>query len=74
MEVLLFLIERHFLMHFYVPFHFLKVDFDFAPVPKEAFCKAKVQRGIPKGKKRGTSLFLESDGIFLCTLYAISFF
>ena len=40
MQVLLSLIERHFLMHFYVPFHFFKVDFDFAPVPKAAFCNA----------------------------------
>ena len=60
MQVLLSLIERHFLMHFYVPFYFFKVDFDFAPVPKAAFCKAftpvakaafcksRAHRGTPK--------------------------
>ena len=45
-------IEWHFFMHFYVPFHFFKLPFDFSFLPKHAFCKAKVQRGIPKGKKR----------------------
>ena len=64
MQVVFSVMERHFLMHFHMPFHFFQVHFDFAPVPKAAFCKAKVQSGVPNGKKRGTSFFLESNGIF----------
>ena len=45
------LIERHFFMHFYVPFHFFKVPFDFVCLPKAAFCKDKAHRGTSKGAK-----------------------
>ena len=72
MEVLLSLIERHFLMHFYVPFHFLKVDFDFAPVPKAAFCKSRAQRGIPKGKKMSL-LFFSNQTAFFYVFYTCHF-
>ena len=48
---LISLIKRHFFFHFYMPFHFFKVPFDFASLPKAAFFKAKVHRGSPKGRK-----------------------
>ena len=38
-------------MHFYVPFHFFKVPFDFSAVPKPAFSKATVQNDNPEGAK-----------------------
>ena len=45
------LIERHFFMHFYLPFHFFKVFFNFAFLPNAAFFKAKAHRGTPKEEK-----------------------
>ena len=45
------LIELHFFMHFYLPIHFFKVPFDFAFLPKAAFCNDKAQRGTHKGGK-----------------------
>ena len=42
------LIERHFFMQFYVPFHFFKVRFDFACLPRAPFGKAKAHRGTQK--------------------------
>ena len=32
------LIEWHFFMHFYLPFHFFKIPFDFDFLPNAAFC------------------------------------
>ena len=37
-----------FFMHFYVPFHFFKVRFDFACLPRAPFGKAKAHRGTQK--------------------------
>ena len=51
MSLLFSLIERHFFMHFYVPFHFLKVPFDFACLPRVAFRKTKAHRGTQKEQK-----------------------
>ena len=50
--------KRHFLMHFYVKFHFFQLPFDFACRPKAGFSKTKVHRGTPKGVKMSVPFFL----------------
>ena len=74
MSLLFSLIERHFFMHFYVPFHFLKVPFDFACLPRVAFRKTKAHRGTPKGAKISLILFSNRMAFFRAFLRAISFF
>ena len=64
MSLLFSLIERQFCMHFYVPFHFFKVPFDFSSLPKPAFCKAKVHRGTPKGAKMSFIFFFNRMAFF----------
>ena len=39
--------KRHFFIHFYLPFNFFKVFFNFASVTKAAFCKWRAHRGTP---------------------------
>ena len=68
------LMERDFFMHFYVTFDFFKVPFDFASLPKPAFCKAKVHRRTPKEEK-SHFLFSPIEWYFLyVVLRAISFY
>ena len=74
MSVPFSLIERHFFMYLYAPFHFFKVPFDFSAVPKPAFCKAKVHRGTPKGAKMSFLFFFNQMAFFHVFLRAISFF
>ena len=40
-------------MFSYVPCHFFKVPFDFACLPKAAFCKDKVHRGTVEPRLSG---------------------
>ena len=61
-------------MHFYVPFHFFKLPFDFVCRPKAAYCEAKVRRGTPKGGKMSVPFFLNQMAFFHKFLRAISFF
>ena len=51
------LIERHVLCIFTCHFNFFKVPFDFASLPKAAFCKNKVHRCTPKGGKMSLLFF-----------------
>ena len=74
MSLLFFLIKRHFFMHFYVPFHFFKVPFDFSAVAKPAFCKAKVHKGTLKGAKISFLFFFNPMAFCHVFLGAISFF
>ena len=68
------LIERHFFVHFYVPFNFFKVPFDSSWLAKAAFCKAKANRGTPKGGKMSLLFFSKRMAFFHAFLEAISFF
>ena len=61
-------------MHFYVPFHFIKVPFDFSAVPKPAFCKAKVHKGTPNGAKMSFLFFFNRMAFFHVFLRTFSFF
>ena len=60
MSLFFSLIESHFYMHFYLPFQFFNVPFDFFAVQKPAFCKAKAHRGKPK--EGNMSLLFFSNG------------
>ena len=68
------LIEWHFFIHFYLPFHFFKVSFDFAYLPKVAIFNAKVHRGTPEGGKASLLVFSNPTAIFKEFLLAIAFF
>ena len=68
------LMKRHFLMHFYVPFHFFKVFFNFAFVAKAAFCKSRAHRGTLKGGKMSLLFFSNETAFFHAFLRVISFF
>ena len=57
MSLLFSLIKRHFFMHFYVPFQFLKVPFDLVCLPRGAFRKAKGHRGTTKRGKMSLPFF-----------------
>ena len=61
-------------MHFYVPFHFCKVPFDFSVVLKPAFCKAKMHKGTPVGAKMSFLFFSNQMAFFYVFLRANSFF
>ena len=52
-------------MHFYVPFKFFKVPFDFSAVLKAAFCKAKVDRGTPERAKMSFLFFFNQMAFFM---------
>ena len=67
------LIERHFFMHFYVPFYLFKVPFDFVCLPKAAFCSDKAHRGTPKGGKISVLFYSNRMVFFHVFLRAISF-
>ena len=45
------LLEQHFFVHIYLPFHFTKVSFAFPSLPKAPFCRAKMHWGTPKEEK-----------------------
>ena len=68
------LMKRHFFMHFYLPFHFFKVFFNFASVAKAAFCKSRAHRGTPKGGKMSLLFFPNEKAFFHAFLRVISFF
>ena len=74
MSFLFSLIEWHFCMYFYVPFHFFKVFFNFASVANAAFCKSRAHRGTPKGEKMSLLFFSNETAFFHAFLRAISFF
>ena len=73
-SLLFSLIEWHFFMQFYVPFHFFKVPFDFSAVPKPAFCKDKAHRGTLKGGKISLFFFSNRKSFLHAFLHAISIF
>ena len=73
MSLLFSLIERHFCMHFYVPFRFFKVPFDFVCLPKAAFYKDKEHRGTQRGGKTSFLFFFNQTATFHAFLCAISF-
>ena len=60
-----------FLMHFYVPFHFFKVPFDFTCLAKAAFCKDKGHRGTLKRGKMSLLFFTNQTAFFHTFLRAI---
>ena len=68
------LMKRHFFMHFYVPFNFFQLLFDFVWRPKAAFCKAKVHRGTPKEGNMSVPFFLNQMAFLQVFFRAISFF
>ena len=74
MSLLFSLIERHFYMHFYVPFHFFKVPFDVAFLPRAAFCKAKLHRGTPEGGKMSLLVFSNQRAFFYDFYLPFNFF
>ena len=61
-------------MHFYVPFHFFQLPFDFVCRPKAAFRKAKVHRGTPKGGEMSVPFFSNETAFLHVFLRAILFF
>ena len=52
-------------MDFYLAFHFFIVFFDFAFLPKAAFCKDKEHRGTFKGGKMSLLFFSNQMHIFM---------
>ena len=73
-HVFFYFIEWHFFMHFYVPFYFFKVPFDFSIVLKQAFCKDKAHRVTPKRRKMSFLFFFNRMAFFHVFLRVISFF
>ena len=74
MSVPFSLMKRHFFMHFYVPFHFFKVFFNFPYVAKATFSKSRGHRGTPKGGKMSLLFFSNETAFFYAFLSAILFF
>ena len=68
------LMKRHFLMHFYVPFHFFKVFFNFASIAKAAFCKFTVRRVPQKEGKCHFSFSLMKRHFFMHFYVPFHFF
>ena len=74
MSLLFFSNRMAFFMHFYVPFHFFKVLFHFASIPKQAFCKSKTHRGTPKGGKMALLFFCNRMAFFMHFYVPFHFF